>query len=83
MRGREEKMMNSKETVAEVGNGMKFRKYEANFCKGVAIILMLFHHLFYKVDNYSGFKINFSPFTEERINFYALLGKFVWQSLFL
>lgn len=68
-------MMGNKEIVAEVGNKMKFRKEESNFCKGVAIILMLFHHLFYKVDNYSGFIINFSPFSEERINFYALLGK--------
>lgn len=68
-------MMNNKEIVAEVGNRTEFRKEESNFCKGIAIILMLFHHLFYKVDNYSGFIINFSPFSEERINFYALLGK--------
>lgn len=69
--------MNTKETEIEVKNrkGTRFREEEANLCKGIAIILMLFHHLFYKADTYSGFIINFSPFSEERINFYALLGK--------
>lgn len=70
-------LMNMKETEIEVKNrkGTRFREEEANLCKGIAIILMLFHHLFYKADTYSGFIINFSPFSEERINFYALLGK--------
>lgn len=70
-------LMNTKETEIEVKNrkGTRFREEEANLCKGIAIILMLFHHLFYKADTYSGFIINFSPFSEERINFYALLGK--------
>ena len=69
--------MNTKETEIEVKNrkGTRFREEETNLCKGIAIILMLFHHLFYKADTYSGFIINFSPFSEERINFYALLGK--------
>lgn len=69
--------MNNKEIVREVKNKKRtvFRKEESNICKGIAIILMLFHHLFYKADNYSGFVINFFPFSEERINFYALLGK--------
>lgn len=70
-------LMNTKETEIEVKNrkGTRFREEEANLCKGIAIILMLFHHLFYKADTYSGFITNFSPFSEERINFYALLGK--------
>ena len=70
-------MMNTNKLTATAGNRNmpRFGKEESNFCKGIAIILMLFHHLFYKVDNYAGFAINFSPFTEERINFYALLGK--------
>ena len=70
-------LMNTKETEIEVKNrkGTRFREEETNLCKGIAIILMLFHHLFYKADTYSGFIINFSPFSEERINFYALLGK--------
>ena len=74
---KEKTLMNTKETVTEVTNrkGTEFCKEEAKLCKGIAIILMLFHHLFYKMDNYSGFIINFSPFSEERINFYALLGK--------
>ena len=36
---------------------------------------MIFHHLFYKAENYQDFVIRFSPFSEERINFYALLCK--------
>lgn len=52
-----------------------FTKEESNFCKGIAIIAMIFHHLFYKAENYSGIAISFFPLTEERINFYALFGK--------
>lgn len=37
--------------------------------------MMIFHHLFYKAENYQDFVIRFSPFSEERINFYALLCK--------
>ena len=55
---KEKTLMNTKETVTEVTNrkGTEFCKEEAKLCKGIAIILMLFHHLFYKMDNYSGFK---------------------------
>ncbi len=58
---KEKTLMNTKETVTEVTNrkGTEFCKEEAKLCKGIAIILMLFHHLFYKMDNYSGFIINY------------------------
>lgn len=52
-----------------------FGKRESEFCKGVGILMMIFHHLFYKAENYQDFVIRFAPFSEERINFYALLCK--------
>lgn len=52
-----------------------FRKRESEFCKGIGIAMMIFHHLFYKAENYQDFVISFAPFSEERINFYALLCK--------
>lgn len=53
----------------------KFSKKESEFCKGIGILMMIFHHLFYKAENYQEYVITFSPFTEERINFFALLCK--------
>ena len=52
-----------------------FTKRETNFCKGIAIILMLFHHLFNDYEEYAGYIVNFSPFNAERVRFYAVLGK--------
>lgn len=52
-----------------------FRKRESEFCKGIGIAMMIFHHLFYKAENYQDFVISFAPFSEERINFYVLLCK--------
>ena len=46
-----------------------FRKRESEFCKGIGIAMMIFHHLFYKAENYQDFVISFAPFSEERINF--------------
>lgn len=43
-----------------------FRKRESEFCKGIGIAMMIFHHLFYKAENYQDFVISFAPFSEER-----------------
>lgn len=37
-------------------------KDETAMCKGVAIIMMIFHHLFYSLDVYSKYEINYVPF---------------------
>lgn len=52
-----------------------FTKRETNFCKGIAIILMLFHHLFNDFEEYAGYVVNYSPFTAERIHFFALVSR--------
>lgn len=52
-----------------------FTKRETNICKGVAIILMLFHHLFNDFEEYAGYEVSYWPFTADRIYFWALLSK--------
>lgn len=52
-----------------------FTKKETDFCKGIAIILMLFHHLFYKPASYEAYSISFWPFTLERVNYFSLIAK--------
>ena len=52
-----------------------FTKKETNFCKGIAILLMLFHHLFNDYEEYAGYVVSFSPLNAERVRFYAVLGK--------
>ena len=51
-----------------------FNKEESNICKGIAICMMLMHHLFSSND-YSDYSISFYPFTEERVVFLAILCK--------
>lgn len=52
-----------------------FTKEETNFCKGIAIIMMLFHHLFNDFEEYAGHPVDYRPFTGERLMFLALLCK--------
>lgn len=52
-----------------------FTKNETNICKGIAIILMLFHHLFNDFEEYAGYEVSYWPFTSDRIYFWALLSK--------
>lgn len=52
-----------------------FTKEETNFCKGAAIILMLFHHLFNGYDEYAGYVISYSPFTPDWLTFLAVASK--------
>ena len=51
-----------------------FTKEDSNICKGIAICMMLMHHLFGSND-YNGYVIDFHPFTEGRIVFLAVLCK--------
>lgn len=52
-----------------------FTKEKTNFCKGIAIIMMLFHHLFNDFEEYAGYPVDYRPFTGERLMFLALLCK--------
>lgn len=37
-------------------------KEETAMCKGIAIIMMLFHHLFYSLNTYSEYEVDYTPF---------------------
>lgn len=52
-----------------------FTKKETDFCKGIAIILMLFHHLFNDYQEYAGFTVSYWPFSGDRLTYLALLSK--------
>lgn len=52
-----------------------FTKEDSNLCKGIAILMLLFHHLFNDYEEYAGYTVSYWPFTGERITFYALLCK--------
>ena len=52
-----------------------FTKEETNFCKGIAIVMMLFHHLFNDFEEYAGYIVDYRPFTPDRLTFLALLCK--------
>ena len=54
---------------------MTFTKKESNICKGIAIFLMIFHHLFNDYEEYAGYIVSYFPFTGERITYFALLSK--------
>ncbi len=52
-----------------------FTKKETNFCKGAAISLMLFHHLFNGYEEYAGYAVSYWPFSPGRLTFLATAGK--------
>lgn len=49
----------------------KFTLNDTKICKGIAILMMLFHHTFLNPDRYKGYTLDFSPFTESSINSFA------------
>ena len=53
----------------------KFSLNDSLVVKGVAIIIMLFHHCFLAPERYVGQSVNFAPFSEQQLNAVALAGK--------
>ena len=49
----------------------KFTLNDTTKCKGIAILMMLFHHMFLAPDRYKGFALDFSPFSESSVNTFA------------
>lgn len=45
----------------------KFSKEDTNICKGAAILMMIFHHLFCSVLQYEGQEVVFSPLWEDLV----------------
>lgn len=52
-----------------------FTKAETNRCKGIAIIMMLFHHLFNDYEEYAGYTVQYWPLTGDQTQHLALLCK--------
>lgn len=45
----------------------EFTKKDTQLCKGFAILIMMFHHMYMSTDRFEGFKISFAPFTQEHV----------------
>lgn len=45
-----------------------FSKEDSIKCKGFAILIMLFHHMYLGQDRYEGYEISFAPFEEASVN---------------
>lgn len=58
-----------------MGYDAKFSKEETNVCKGVAICLMIFHHLFYSEDSWARFYQAVHIGTRPLLSIFALHGK--------
>lgn len=52
-----------------------FTKAETNRCKGIAILMMLFHHLFNDYEEYAGYPVEYWPLTGDQTLHLALLCK--------
>lgn len=52
-----------------------FSLTSTNLCKGIAIILMYFHHSFYDANSWSECEVIFAPLTQNQTIYLALLGK--------
>lgn len=52
-----------------------FTKKDTDFCKGIAIILMLFHHLFNDYEEYAGFTVSYAPFQGAYLTHLAMAAR--------
>ena len=43
---------------------IKFDKYNSQAIKGIAIVMMLFHHMYLSQDRFEGLNVVFTPFSE-------------------
>ena len=48
---------------------------ETQVVKGIAILLMLFHHLFNDLEEYAGYTVSYAPFSEAHLTSLAILAK--------
>lgn len=54
---------------------MRFTKENTLQLKGIAVIFLLFHHLFNNSDMYKNINVNFFPLTEKIVNLFSWFGK--------
>ena len=53
----------------------EFTRFHSNICKGLAILMLLFHHLFNDYPEYEGHVVDYSPLTGDQVTSIALLCK--------
>ena len=46
---------------------IKFDKYNSQAIKGIAIVMMMFHHMYLSQDRFEGLNVVFTPFSADRI----------------
>lgn len=61
--------------IGEKMDNFLFSKTDTSKVKGIAIIMMIFHHCFLSAARYKGQIVLFMPFSEEFINDFALSMK--------
>lgn len=50
-------------------------KRESDLCKGIAILIMFFHHLFYDMNFWEKYEVISNPFSHKQLAAFAQLGK--------
>lgn len=55
--------------------GAGFSLADTSICKGIAVLMMLFHHLFNDYPEYAGYTIDYSPLTGDQVTVIAILCK--------
>lgn len=55
--------------------GAGFTPADTSICKGISVLMMLFHHLFNDYPEYAGYTIDYSPLTGDQVTEIAILCK--------
>ena len=59
------KTCNIKEKILEKEKTVRFDKYTSQAMKGIAIVMMLFHHQYLSRKRFEGFTVSFAPFADD------------------
>lgn len=59
----------------EVNKTVRFDKCSSQAMKGIAILMMLMHHMYLSRDRFEGFQVSFAPFAEQTILYLSSTSK--------
>lgn len=62
-------------SVMVMDSKLNFTKEDTLAMKGIAILILLFHHCFLERERYEGFTVSFAPFTEDGVLYLAAFSK--------
>ena len=60
-----------KEKIMEKEKTVRFDKYNSQAMKGIAILLMMFHHMYLEKSRFEPYNVSFAPFTADKIMYIA------------